>query len=92
MADKYCKYIAKEENKKLDPAIDLGDTICVDCPSDGKCPEGPTISLKDKKGNTATLKVGRVDSECRDCPKDAKKGYEFDGSKKSGSGHGTRRG
>ena len=86
----YCVYVARKSNHDLEPDILQGDTFCVDCPDGGKCQgsqgQPETIKIKDKEGNTSTIRAVLQSTSCTSCPDESKKGFTFAPKDKEGNG------
>lgn len=92
MADKYCMYEADQGSspETLDPKIQRGDIVCVDCPDSGVCKgtqgQRESIRLQDEKGNQDTLRLILQNPSCVEC--DGKTGYSFAPEESNGNGDG----
>jgi hypothetical protein len=75
----YCVYTSASDAGNLNPKIAIGDTVCVECPSDNTCKPDGRIKLKDEAGKTAIVQLQQQGSTCADCPAGGTTGYTYAG-------------
>ena len=81
----YCVYFVISGFFGLNPPVNAGDIICVDCPDSAVCP-GPagtnfTATIVDIGGTSSTgqLRKDVGGDSCTSCPPNGKTGYHFVG-------------
>ena len=89
MPGTYCIYVARTSSPHTNPAIQIPDTFCVDCPEDSTCRgtvgQPVAIKIKDANGNQATLRAVLQGKSCTSCPEGAHQGFQF-APKEGGNG------
>lgn len=85
----HCVYQAQQSSPHTTPAIQQGDTFCVDCPADNLC-RGTVgqiagIKIRDAQGTEAALRALLNNASCTDCPPGAHQGFAFAPESSGGS-------